>query len=44
MIKLEINKNTKVGMEFNKLQKFYWSEKLIITKNKNNYDYLQMDF
>jgi hypothetical protein len=27
MIKLEINKNTKVGMEFNKLQKFYWSEK-----------------
>jgi hypothetical protein len=33
MIKLEINKNTKVGMEFNRLQKFYWSEK-IINKNK----------
>jgi hypothetical protein len=42
MIKLEINKNTKVGMEFNRLQKFYWSKKKQI--NKNNYDYLQMDF
>ena len=27
MIKLEVNKNTKVGMEFNKLQKLYWSKK-----------------